>query len=134
MIGDRIKMLRTSQGLTQTAFAKRLFVTPAAVSQWEKNITRPDTERLMKISKEFSVPLDFFSDDPDAKQYSESELIKEQLILKLTQPKTIEAKIISGGIDKMPQEDRERALDMMKLMFREYSDYFERKEADDDDR
>ena len=34
----------------------------------------------------------------------------------------------------MPQEDRERALDMMKLMFREYSDYFERKEADDDDR
>ena len=101
-------MLRTSQGLTQTAFAKRLFVTPAAVNQWEKNVTRPDTERLMRISKEFSISLDFFSDDIDAKQYTETELIKEQLLLKLNQLKTEEAKIISRGIDKMPLEDRGR--------------------------
>lgn len=87
----------------------------------------------MAIAKEFSVPLNFFSDDPNGKEYTEAELIKQQLLLKLTQPKTIEAKIISGGIDKMPPEDRERALDMMRLMFKEYADYFERTDTDDDE-
>lgn len=133
MLGDKIRMLRTSQGLSQTDFAKRLFVTPGAVYQWETGRTRPDMDRLMAIAKEFSVPLNFFSDDPNGKEYTEAELIKQQLLLKLTQPKTIEAKIISGGIDKMPPEDRERALDMMRLMFKEYADYFERTENDDDE-
>ena len=79
MIGEKIKKLRLSLGLTQTEFARKLFVTPAAVSQWESNNTRPDMDRLMKISKEFSVPLDYFSDDPSAKTYTEAELIKQHI-------------------------------------------------------
>lgn len=131
MLGDKIRTLRISQGLNQTAFAKRLFVTPGAVSQWETGRSIPDTERLMSIAREFSVPLSYFSDDTNI---TEGELIKQQLLLKLSQPKTEEARIISGGIDKMPPEERERALDMMKLVFHEYADYFERNEVDDNDR
>ena len=139
MIGDKIKMLRKSQGLTQAQFAQKLFVTPAAVSQWEKNATRPDTERLMSIAKTFAVPLDFFSDED--KEYTEAELIKKHILIELnaSQPKTSEARIISGGVDKMPQAAREKALRMMQVVFAEYADYFknaERKDdnADDDDR
>jgi repressor LexA len=62
MIGDKIKKLRQSNNLNQTQFGKKLFVTPGAVSQWEKGLTRPDTERLLQISKEFGVPLDYFND------------------------------------------------------------------------
>ena len=124
-------MLRKSQGLTQTEFAKRLFVTSAAVSQWEKNITRPDTDRLMKIAKEFQVPLDYFSEDKQI-NYSEAELIKQHLLIELTanQPKTSEAKILAAGIDKLPKEQREMALNVMKAMFAKYSDYFEEGEHD----
>jgi len=134
MLGDKIKTLRISQGLTQTEFAKRLFVTPAAVSQWEKGTTRPDTERLIAIAKEFKIPLDYFSDAPGGKKYTETELIKQQLLIKLgaTQPKTPEARILARGIDKLPKEQREQALNVVKAMFIKYADYFEKGSEDDD--
>ena len=65
MLGDKIKELRIKSGLNQTQFGKRIFVTPGAVSQWEKGLTRPDTERLLQIAKEFGVPLDYFNDTTD---------------------------------------------------------------------
>lgn len=120
MLSDKIKQLRISQGLNQTEFAKRLFVTPGAVSQWEKGRTAPDTARLIAIAKEFSIPLDYFSDD--LPQYSETELIRQHLLIELgaAQPKTEEAKFISVALDKMPQKDREKALNVLKAMYAEY--------------
>ena len=126
MLGDKIKMLRISQGLSQTDFAKRLFVTPAAVNQWEKGTTKPDTERLMTIAKIFCIPLDFFSDDPNSKQYTEAELITQQVLNKLSQPKTEEARILAHGIDKLPKAQREQALNVVRAMFAQYADYFEK--------
>lgn len=127
MLSEKIKKLRISQGLSQAAFAARLFVTPGAVSQWETGRSIPDTERLMAIAKEFSIPLDYFSDTPDGKEYSETELIRQHLLIELSaeQPKTPEAQLLAKGIDKMPKADRERALNIMKAA---YSDYFERAE------
>lgn len=124
MFGEKIKMLRKSQGLTQTEFAKRLYVTSAAVSQWEKNQTRPDMDRLIHISKEFKVPLSYFADDQP--NTSEAELIKQHLLIELgaDKPKTDEARILAAGVDRLPKVQREQALDVVKAMFREHSDYF----------
>lgn len=124
MLSDKIKQLRISQGLNQTEFAKRLFVTPGAVSQWEKGRTAPDTARLIAIAKEFSIPLDYFSDG--LPQYSETELIKQHLLIELgaDKPKTDEARILAAGVDRLPKPQREQALDVVKAMFREHSDYF----------
>ena len=49
-IGERIQKLRKKRGLTQAALAERLFVTPQAVSQWERGITIPDTDKLADIA------------------------------------------------------------------------------------
>lgn len=65
MIGKNIRNLRRSLNLTQTEFAKRLFVTPGAVSQWEKEVTRPDMERMLSMCKEFNVPLTYFTAEND---------------------------------------------------------------------
>jgi len=46
-------------------------------------------------------------------------------------PKTEEARILAKGIDKLPQEQREQALSVIKAMFAKYSNYFE-KENDDE--
>lgn len=134
MIGDKIKMLRISQGMNQTEFAKRIFVTPGAVSQWETGRTVPDTERLMAIAKEFSIPLDYFSDNSDGKKYTETELIKQHLLIELgaSQPKTAEAKILAKGIDKLPKAQREQALNVVRAMFAQYYDYFEKGTEEDD--
>lgn len=128
MLGEKIKKLRISQGLNQTAFAKRLFVTPGAVSQWEKGKTAPDTDRLIAIAKEFSVPLDYFLDDPSGKEYTETELIKQHLLIELgaNQPKTDEARLLAKGIDKMPAAQRKQALNIIKAVFEQYADYFEK--------
>ena len=49
-IGEQIRQLRRKQGLTQITLAERLFVTPQAVSQWERGITIPDTDKLADIA------------------------------------------------------------------------------------
>lgn len=48
-------------------------------------------------------------------------------------PKTPEARILCAGIDKMPPEDRERALSIMRLTFAQYAKFFEEGEKEDDD-
>lgn len=117
MLSEKIKKLRMSQGMNQTDFAKRLFVTPGAVYQWETGRTVPDTARLISMAKEFAVPLTYFSDDvPDC---SEADLIKQHLLIELgaQQPKTDEARILAAGVDRLPKEQREIALNVMKAMF-----------------
>ena len=49
-IGEKIRQHRRKQGLTQITLAERLFVTPQAVSQWERGITIPDTDKLADIA------------------------------------------------------------------------------------
>lgn len=48
------------------------------------------------------------------------------------QPLTPEARILAKGIDKLPQEQREQALAVIRAMFTKYADYFE-KETDAND-
>ena len=131
MFADKIKQLRISQGLNQTEFARRLYVTPGAVSQWETGRTVPDTERLMAIANEFSIPLDYFSEG-EAK-YSETELIRQHLLIELgaTQPKTSEARILAQGVDKLPKEQREQALNVVRAMFAKYANLFEKGNEDE---
>jgi transcriptional regulator with XRE-family HTH domain len=47
------------------------------------------------------------------------------------QPITSEARILAKGIDRLPQEEREQALAVVRAMFTKYADYFN-KENDDD--
>ena len=134
-----VKELRKKKGVQQKELALVIGVAQPTVSEWEANKKDPSGDRLKKLAEFFGVDeMTILGKDinatNDSKPLSESEQILQDLIRKLTTPKTEEARIISGGIDKMPPEERERALDMMKLVFHEYADYFERNEADDNDR
>ena len=46
-------------------------------------------------------------------------------------PKTSQARIISAGIDRMPEEDRNRALAVMQAVFAQYADFFKEEEGTD---
>lgn len=56
--GDKIKILRTKNQLTQEQFASRLNVTRQAVSNWENNRNLPDLEMLILIARSFHISLD----------------------------------------------------------------------------
>jgi len=55
MLNDNIKTLRTSKGLSQEEFAVRLNVVRQTISKWEKGLSVPDSEMLVKIAGFFEV-------------------------------------------------------------------------------
>ena len=57
-IGMRIRELRKGRGLTQQAFAKEMNVSFQAVSGWERGVTPPDLENLIRIASYFGVLVD----------------------------------------------------------------------------
>ena len=54
-MGSQIKNLRHRAGLTQKDLAKRLKVSKACVCRYEKNITTPNGEILIKIARILKV-------------------------------------------------------------------------------
>ena len=46
-------------------------------------------------------------------------------------PKTIEARILARGVDSLPAEQREQALNIMKTVFIQYKGLFEKESNDD---
>ena len=53
-----VKRLRTQKGLTQTAVADAIHVTPQAVSRWETGACYPDLESLINLAVYFGVRVD----------------------------------------------------------------------------
>ena len=119
MLSAIIRDIRKKNYLNQTAFANRIGVTQGAVSQWECGLTRPNMDQLKTISLEFGVSIDdLLADEP----------IKDPLNNSIRTP---EAKIIANGIDKLPKDQREQALNVIRAMFAQYFDYFKDGDVDD---
>ena len=134
-----VKELRKKKGIQQKELAIEIGVTQPTVSDWESGKKDPSGERLQKLAAYFGVDelvilgkgtVNLYpSDNPNG--LSETEQIVQHVLQQLgSQPKTKEARIISGGVDKMPPEQREQAVNIMKAVFTQYADYFERKEDD----
>lgn len=64
MLGEKIKAGRHEKGLSQQEFADRLSVVRQTVSKWEKGLSVPDSDMLLKIA--------------DILEISVSELLEEQ--------------------------------------------------------
>lgn len=62
---DKLKLVRTKNGMTQEQLAQELSVSRQAVSRWESGAGYPETEKLLMISKMFSVSLDYLMLDEE---------------------------------------------------------------------
>lgn len=54
-IGDRIKLLRKTLNLSQTAVAKRIDIANASLSQLENNITKPSLNTIRELGVAYNV-------------------------------------------------------------------------------
>ena len=113
----KLRDLRKQRGLTQQELADIVGVSNVSLSNYERGVQMPDIYTLTKIANALGVSIDTLlglndneSDDP---------------------PRTIEAKILASGIDRLPKTQREQALNVVKAMFLQYSDFFERNGNDD---
>ena len=50
MFSENLKILRKQKGLTQEALAIKLHITRQTISKWEKGMSVPDSEQLIKIA------------------------------------------------------------------------------------
>lgn len=55
MLNENIKMLRKSKGLSQEELAVKLNVVRQTVSKWEKGLSVPDSEMLIKLADELDT-------------------------------------------------------------------------------
>lgn len=56
---ERITQAREFQGLTKSALAEQLAVTPAAVAQWEDGTKTPSPDNLAALAEHLRVPISF---------------------------------------------------------------------------
>lgn len=58
-IGERIKDLRMSSGMTQADLARRLAVTRSSVNAWEMEISSPSIQNLIELASTFRTTTDY---------------------------------------------------------------------------
>ena len=121
MLSDTIKEIRKRNYLNQTAFANRIGVTQGTVSQWENGLTRPNSDQLKSISANFNISID---------ELLRGEIIKEEP--QKEQALTPQIRIVSGWMEKMPQEDQDRVVQMMQVMFMNHPELLRREDSADD--
>ena len=55
LLSDNIKKLRKTKGISQEELAIKLNVVRQTISKWEKGLSVPDSEMLIKIAKELDT-------------------------------------------------------------------------------
>lgn len=88
MFQDNLKTLRKNKGYTQEELASRLKVVRQTVSKWEKGLSVPDAEMLLKIADEFEVSVSELLGAKIEDEESQNDVaiqlakINEQLVIK----------------------------------------------------
>ena len=120
--GERIRELRLRNHLTLDDVARQLGVGKQAIYKYEQGtVTNIPLENLEKMADMFGTTPEYlacWTNNPDPNAPPEYAT-------------TDEARIISGGIDRMPKEKRDQALKILQVAFAEYADLF--KEDPDND-
>ena len=118
--GDNIRILRLKRGYSQAEMAK-LFTCATGIElkrstlgNYEQGIREPDFDTVEAFADFFDVSI---SDLMGREE--ETIPIKDSTI-----PKTFEARIVSGGMDKLPKAQREQILAVVRAMFANNPDLF----------
>ena len=65
-VGARLARLRRAQNITQEELAERLGISRQAVSKWESDLTYPETDKLLSLSRLYGCTVDYLltGEDP----------------------------------------------------------------------
>lgn len=64
MLGDNIQKYRKARGLTQEQLSARIPVVRQTLSKWEKNLSVPDAQALLRLSQVLGVSVEVLLDTP----------------------------------------------------------------------
>lgn len=106
-----VKELRIRSGMQQKELALLTGVSRPTISEWESGKKNPSGERLRKLSRIFGV------DAGTILGYDVPENPRSISPGTYDRPITAEARAISDAVDRLPAEDRARALNVIRAMF-----------------
>ncbi|MBD5477854.1 MAG: helix-turn-helix transcriptional regulator [Lachnospiraceae bacterium] len=72
-ISDRIKMLRTTAGMTQEQFGELFGIVKSTVSLYESGKSCPNDQMKLRICEHFNIPLDFLIGISNVAEYQAGE-------------------------------------------------------------
>jgi Zn-dependent peptidase ImmA (M78 family)/DNA-binding XRE family transcriptional regulator len=67
----RLKVAREAMGLRKTELAQRVGITPAALTQYESNVSKPSAPTLLKLAMALGQSVEFFASDSQEAQVVE---------------------------------------------------------------
>lgn len=122
---ERFTTLLDESLLTDTEIAKGLNVSKQTVSSWKSGRRSPKQPTIIIIAQYFHVSIEWLM-GYDVDKYGETQVPQKESV-DFVPIKTKEARILAQGFDRMPEAERKRALEMVKLIFAPYADLFEQK-------
>lgn len=112
--GDRIHFLRTQKKLTMEELGKKIGVGKGTIKKYENGVIE-------------NIPSDKIEALAEALDSTPAYIMGwEEEEEKPIVPKTIEAQIVSFGMDHLPKEDREMILSILQKMFQSNPELFKR--------
>lgn len=118
IISQNFKKYRKEKGLTQDKVAQALFITPQAVSKWERGESLPDISLVPEIAKLFSVSIsDLWLEGKDSNE--STIVVKEEIFentLKEIEQMTHINELTSGFDFLIPLTKHQKEQVMLKLL------------------
>ena len=138
---NNVLTLRNKLSMTQDVFADYCGLSRISIARYEANgkIGRENAERIAKacnVSVDYVLGLESEQSEPkrEPPRLTEEDLAAIASIVnpKAESPRTVEARIVSFGMDKISQEKRDMILGMIRGMFKgkPEAEFFEDKRGD----
>lgn len=116
VIGSKISKLRKDLNLTQLELSEKIYVTPQAVSKWEKGKSIPSIEVLIELTKLFNVSIDHLLDNTEILEHDYESMFKNYSRAAALN-KFINSKSPSNNINKifylLDKSERELIINML---------------------
>jgi transcriptional regulator with XRE-family HTH domain len=80
--GDRIRDLRVEKHWTQAELGKKLHVHQKQISMYERGMSRPSTEMLMRMAQLFGVTLEYLAHDASTGDATPKRQIQDRELLR----------------------------------------------------
>lgn len=110
-IGNRIAEIRMARGLTQDELAELSTLSRISIARYETGKIEPGAKALGRIADALEVSSDILL----GRLEEQAEAITTK-----NEPRTAEARAISGAVDKMPKEERVKAESVMRTLYEKY--------------
>lgn len=74
---EKLDILLTRNGMTQTKLSKELGISQAAIAKWIKGLSRPSPQKMLQMAQIFNLSIEIISDDnlslpKETKNYNQS--------------------------------------------------------------